>query len=109
MLEIGVEELPAQDVTAAVEQLTAATPALLANLRLDHGPVRISGTPRRLVMYVEDLAPRQRDEEQTVKGPPARAAFDVNGQPTKAAEGFARSQGVLVAELQVREAGGQYV
>jgi glycyl-tRNA synthetase len=109
VLEIGVEELPAQDVTAAIEQLTAATPTLLANLRLDHGPVRVSGTPRRLVVYVEELAPRQRDEEQTVKGPPARAAFDANGQPTKAAEGFARSQGVPVAELQVREAGGQYV
>jgi glycyl-tRNA synthetase len=109
LLEIGVEELPAQDVTAAIEQLTAATPALLANLRLDHGAVRVSGTPRRLVVYVEDLAPRQRDEEQTVKGPPARAAFDANGHPTKAAEGFARSQGVPVAELQVREASGQYV
>jgi glycyl-tRNA synthetase len=109
VLEIGVEELPAQDVTAAIEQLTAATPALLADLRLDHGAVRVSGTPRRLAVYVEDLAPRQHDEEQTVKGPPARAAFDANGQPTKAAEGFARSQGVPVAELQVREAGGQYV
>ena len=109
VLEIGVEELPAQDIAVAIEQLSAATPALLADLRLDHGPVRVSGTPRRLVVYVEDLAPRQRDEEQTVKGPPARAAFDAGGQPTKAAEGFARSQGVPVADLQVRESGGQYV
>ncbi len=110
VLEIGVEELPTQDVTAAIEQLTAAVPALLADLWLDHGPVHVTGTPRRLVVYVEDLAPRQRDEEQTVKGPPAHAAFDASGQPTKAAQGFARGQGVPVADLQVREVeGGRYV
>ncbi len=110
VLEIGTEELPAQDVTAAIEQLTAAAPALLGNLRLDHGPVRVAGTPRRLVVYVKDLAPRQADKEQAVKGPPARAAFDADGKPTKAALGFARGQGVDVANLQVRDvAGGQYV
>ncbi len=116
VLEIGTEELPAQDVTAAIEQLTIAVPALLDDLRLDHGPVRVAGTPRRLAVYVEDLAPRQRDEEQMVKGPPARVAFDADGNPTKAALGFARSQGVDVADLhrpgtgQVRDvAGGQYV
>ncbi len=111
VLEIGVEELPAQDVTAAIEQLTAGAPALLENLRLEHtSAVRVAGTPRRLVIYVEDLAPYQRDEEQAVKGPPARAAFEANGNPTKAAIGFARGQGVNVADLQVREvAEGRYV
>lgn len=110
LLEIGTEELPAQDVVAALEQLRGALPALLDGLRLEHGPIRIAGTPRRLAVYVQDLAPRQRDEEQAVKGPPARAAFDDAGAPTKAGQGFARSQGVEVADLQVREAaGGQYV
>jgi glycyl-tRNA synthetase len=110
LLEIGTEELPAQDVIAALEQLQGTVPALLDGLRLEHGPIRITGTPRRLVIFVHDLAPRQRDEEQAVKGPPAHAAFDDAGVPTKAGQGFARSQGVDVADLQVREAsGGQYV
>jgi glycyl-tRNA synthetase len=110
VLEIGVEELPAQDIATAIEQLTAAAPALLHDLRLDHGAMRVTGTPRRLVVFVEDLAPCQRDEEQAVKGPPARAAFDAAGEPTKAALGFARGQGVDVADLQVRDvAEGKYV
>jgi len=110
VLEIGTEELPAQDVTGAIEQLTDAVPSLLDDLRLGHGQVRVAGTPRRLVVYVEDLAPRQRDEEQAVKGPPAHAAFDRDGTPTKAAVGFARGQGVDVADLEMRDvAGGQYV
>jgi glycyl-tRNA synthetase len=110
VLEIGTEELPAQDLTGAIEQLTAAVPALLDGLRLDHGLVQVAGTPRRLVVYVESMAPRQRDEEQAVKGPPAQAAFDVEGKPTKAALGFARSQGVDKAHLQVRDvSGGKYV
>jgi glycyl-tRNA synthetase len=110
VLEIGTEELPAQDLTGSIEQLTATVPALLDDLRLDHGSVRVSGTPRRLAVYIEDLAPRQRDEEQAVKGPPAHAAFDAEGQPTKAALGFARNQGVSEAELQVRDvSSGKYV
>ncbi len=109
-MEIGTEELPAQDVTAAIAQLSSAVPALLDDLRLDHGRVRVTGTPRRLVVYVEDLAPRQPDEEQAVKGPPARAAFDAGGSPTKAALGFARGQGVDVIDLQVRDIdAGSYV
>jgi glycyl-tRNA synthetase len=110
VLEIGTEELPAQDVTAAIEQLTDGAPALLDDLRLGHGQVRVAGTPRRLAVYVEDLALRQSDEEQAVKGPPARVAFDADGAPTKAALGFANRQGVPVTDLQVREIdGGQYV
>jgi glycyl-tRNA synthetase len=110
VLEIGTEELPAQDVTAGIEQLSTAVPALLDELRLDHGPVRVAGTPRRLVVHVKDLAPRQRDEEQSAKGPPAQVAFDASGEPTKAALGFARGQGVEVADLQVRDvAEGKYV
>jgi len=110
LLEIGVEELPASDLDAALEQLSSLLPALLADLRLTHGEVRILGTPRRLVAYVETIAPRQPDLEQVVKGPPASRAFDTLGQPTKAAEGFARGKGVAVRDLQVREMdGGQYV
>ncbi|MBN1935507.1 MAG: glycine--tRNA ligase subunit beta [Anaerolineae bacterium] len=110
LLEIGTEELPHGDLTDALAQLKTAVPKLLADLLLDHGAVRIEGTPRRLVAGVHDLSPRQPDRELTVKGPPANRAFDAEGNPTKAAEGFARSRGVDVADLQVREIdGGQYV
>jgi glycyl-tRNA synthetase len=68
------------------------------------------GTPRRLVIYVRELAPRQKDLEQVVKGPPAGRAFDALGQPTQAAIGFARSKGVEVSELAVKEIdGGSYI
>ena len=110
LVEIGTEELPAAEVDAATQQLRKAVPALLDNLRLAHGDIQIWGTPRRLVVYVEDLSPMQADLEQVVKGPPANRAFDVEGRPTRAAEGFARSRGVAVEDLQVREiGGGRYV
>ncbi|MCD6554027.1 MAG: glycine--tRNA ligase subunit beta [Anaerolineae bacterium] len=109
LLEIGVEELPAGDLTSAIAQLKELAPNLLDELRLDHGAVRVTGTPRRLVVSVENLSPRQRDVEQIVKGPPARIGF-ADGQPTRAAQGFARAQGVPVESLEVREVdGGQYV
>ena len=110
LLEIGTEELPAGDLDSAIAQLEKRMPKLLAEARLEHGAIQVTGTPRRLVVYIEDLAARQRDEEGFAKGPPAKIAFDKEGQPTRAAEGFARSQGVAVENLEVRELdGGQYV
>ncbi len=110
LLEIGTEELPVGDLDAALTQLRAHVPSLLAELRLEHGEIRVSGTPRRLVVHVADLAPRQPDLEELVKGPPAERAFDSLGEPTRAAEGFARSKGVAVSELQARELdGGRYM
>lgn len=110
LLEIGTEELPARDLEVAMGQLRARLPELLSELRLGHGEVRCMGTPRRLVVYIEDLAPQQSDLGQTVKGPPADRAFDDQGQPTKAAQGFARSKGLPVDALQVEEMeGGRYV
>jgi glycyl-tRNA synthetase len=110
VLEIGTEELPPADVTDAIRQLRAAAGQRLEGLRLEHGSVKVFGTPRRLTVFVEGLAPRQRDEEQLVKGPPAEVAYDDKGDPTRAARGFARSRGLDVGELQVREMdGGRYV
>ncbi|MDX1686825.1 MAG: glycine--tRNA ligase subunit beta [Candidatus Promineifilaceae bacterium] len=105
VLEIGSEELPADDLTAALRQLDVAAPELLDELRLEHGGVDVHGTPRRLSVIVHDLAPRQSDLETEMKGPPAEVAFDEEGQPTRAAEGFARSKGVSVHALHVVEEG----
>lgn len=110
LLEIGVEELPAADLDSALAQLRTRVPALLADLHLEHGDVRVSGTPRRLVVSIAELAGHQPDIEEEVKGPPAERAFDPAGNPTKAAEGFARGKGVDVKDLQVQEVdGGRYV
>lgn len=110
LLEIGTEELPSGDLNAALEQLSQRLPGWLDELRLSHGPIHVLGTPRRLVVWVEELSPRQADLEQVIKGPPAARAFGPDGTPTAAAEGFARSKGVAVSDLQVREMdGGRYV
>ena len=103
VLEIGTEELPAGDLASAQEQLRELLHATLKEARLGHQDLRIMGTPRRLVAYVGGLAPAQADLVEVVKGPPAERAFDAQGTPTEAARGFARSKGVPVEALQVRE------
>jgi len=104
LLEIGCEELPVGDVVSAIGQLRIAAPRLLDEARLAHGALRVTGTPRRLVVYVEKLAGRQADEELVFRGPPANRAQDAEGQWTQAAIGFARSRGVAVESLVLREA-----
>ncbi|MGC9400592.1 MAG: glycine--tRNA ligase subunit beta [Anaerolineae bacterium] len=109
LFEIGVEELPASHVSVALAQLRTLVPEALAEVRLDHGPVHVWGTPRRLAVAVEDLVLRQADEVRVVKGPPAKVAFK-DGEPTRAATGFARAQGVEVDALRIEEVdGGEYV
>jgi glycyl-tRNA synthetase len=110
VLEIGTEELPAGDLESAIEQLASRLPELLRQLRLAHERVAIQGTPRRLVVHVVGLAARQQDRVTVVKGPPANRAFDDEGNPTRAAMGFAKSRGVPVDELKVEGVDdGEYV
>ncbi len=109
VLEIGTEELPADDVSSALDQLKTAFPAFLKEHRLAAGEVRDSlGTPRRLAL-IAAVAARQPDEEVEVKGPPMKAAYDADGKPTKAAEGFAKGQGVPVSDLRPYSADDRYV
>ncbi len=113
VFEIGVEELPSSDVDDALAQLRQRVPLWLADLRLEHGPVRIAATPRRLAVSVADLGPGQPDREDLVKGPPADKAIVGridNPTYTPAAQGFAKKNGVAVEDLVVREeSGGKYV
>lgn len=110
LFEIGVEELPAQDVDGALDQLNDIATTLFSDLRLDVGQVDVYATPRRLVMRAQNVAPRQPDVETVEKGPPAERAFDADGNPTKAGQGFARSRGVDVGDLKIEEIdGGKYV
>ncbi|HDQ71642.1 MAG TPA: glycine--tRNA ligase subunit beta [Chloroflexi bacterium] len=110
ILEIGTEELPAGDLDDALAQLREMVPERLAQARLDYDELRVLGTPRRLAVLIEGLAAQQDPIEELVKGPPVRIAYDDEGNPTKAAQGFARSQGVSVDALEKREMdGGRYV
>ena len=103
LFEIGTEELPAADLDSAVGQLRGLAPKMLAESRLAHGELRVFGTPRRLVVLAQGVAPRQPDAERVVKGPPADRAFDKDGKPTPAALGFAKKNGAPVEALEKRD------
>jgi glycyl-tRNA synthetase beta chain len=99
LLEIGTEEIPAGFIAPALSDMKELAERGLKEARLGHGGITVSGTPRRLVLYVEELADRQPDREEKVTGPPVKIAFDDDGNPTDAAKGFARNHNVLVAQL----------
>lgn len=103
LLEIGTEELPYQFVGPALRTLQQAGEAMLKELRITHGMVRTMGTPRRLVLLVEQVARQQASAVKEAMGPSKAVAFDQAGQPTKAAIGFAAGQGIPVDQLQVRQ------
>ena len=110
LIEIGVEEMPADDVAYAFAQTRESAPAFFGELRLSYSVIEVYATPRRIVVIVRDVAPKQLDEEFVAKGPPAERAFDTDGRPTRAALGFARGKGVDVNDLVVQEMdGGHYV
>ena len=108
--EIGTEEIPAFDLHRATAQLARLVPDALDAVRIPHGEVAVHTTPRRLVAIVEDVAEFTEALEETFRGPSAKIAFDAEGNPTKAAVGFARGKGVDVGALEVREEKGvEYV
>lgn len=101
LLEVGTEELPASFVDEALTQWRSRIPQSLTEHYLTPEEIEFYGTPRRLAVLIWGLPDRQPDQEEEVKGPPAQAAFK-DGQPTKAAIGFAQKQGVEVSALEIR-------
>ena len=111
LIEIGCEELPAGWLPPLTRQFGERVGRQLAAARLECPTAPESfGTPRRLVLRAAKVATRQSDLEDIVTGPPVRAAFDAEGQPTPAAVGFARKNGVQVTELaEVETPKGRYL
>lgn len=110
LLEVGCEEIPAKPLDDALAGMRHAAVVLLDSLRLRHGDVWVSGTPRRLVLTVKDVADAQDALRERRRGPAVTAAFGEDGAPTRAAQGFAGSQGVEVDDLVVEEGEqGSYV
>jgi glycyl-tRNA synthetase beta chain len=100
LIEIGVEELPASWMPGLTRQLAERLDARLKEFRIAPGAlVESFSTPRRLTARVAGIAERQEDLDETVTGPAVAAAFDKNGQPTPAALGFAKKQGVPFEQL----------
>lgn len=102
LVEIGVEELPSNVMAGTLQQLREETSARLAPLGIPLDPPQVYGTPRRLVLYLPRLAPQQETRIETISGPAKKVGFDPQGNPTPAAIGFAKSQGLTVSELKVR-------
>lgn len=105
LFELGTEELPPTALKRLSEALLSEFGNGLDEAGLAHGALRGYATPRRLAVLVEQCALRQADREQLRKGPAVQAAFDDEGRPTRAAEGFARSCGTTVDQLQRQHSG----
>jgi len=103
LLEIGTEEIPAFSLEPACGDLLDKTLAALDEEGLTVSGSRTAATPRRLALFVSGLPERQADREEEVSGPPEKAAFDKDRNPTKAGSGFARGQGATVEEIEIRD------
>ena len=110
LFEIGTEEIPAGYITPALQQMQTLIGDKLKELALSYQEIRCAATPRRLAITVAGLIDCQADREEEVFGPPKKAAFDSDGNPTKAAIGFAKSRGASVDDIQIAEtAKGEYL
>lgn len=99
LFEIGTEEMPAHVVSKSVKQLADRTRKFLKENGLSFKDIKTFSTPRRLTILVEDLAEKQDDIDEVKKGPAKKIAQDVDGNWTKAAQGFARGQGMTVDDI----------
>ena len=110
LLEIGTEEIPAGFIPQALMDLESLAKKELGATRIDFNGIKTLGTPRRLVLVIQSVSEKQKDEETRKIGPSKQAAFDAKGNPTKAAIGFAKSQSVPVESLTIIQTEkGEYV
>ena len=110
LFEIGTEELPPKALLGLQQALVASLGAGLDKAGLAHGELSGFATPRRLAVWVKGLAPAQPEQQIRRKGPPLTAAFDAQGQPTRAALAFAESCGTAVPSLErVTEGKGTFL
>ena len=106
LIEVGVEEMPPGDVGLAMEALPDKVRDILQRARVEHGGLRVHASPRRLVVLVDDVPTQQPDLDRNLRGPRASVAWDEDGRPTKAGDGFARRHGLEASELERELADG---
>jgi glycyl-tRNA synthetase beta chain len=105
LLEIGCEEIPARFMPGFLADLKKKAEEKIRAQRIGFSSVQTLGTYRRLTLFIENIAKKQEDLSEEVKGPPAEIAFDASGKPTQAAVGFAKSQKISLDALTVRTIG----
>jgi len=100
LFEIGTEEIPAGFLFKAVGDMKDIIHKSLTEKRIPFAGIKCMATPRRLVLYIAEVAPKQEDQTIEKMGPAKKAAFDEKGNPTNAALGFAKGQGLEIADLE---------
>ena len=106
ILELGTEEIPAGFMQWVLGEIRTVAERSFTSARLSYGSLQSQGTPRRIVLCVKGLADRQEDLMEEYKGPAWKSAFDGAGNPTRAAIGFAKSRGVDIDDLVLRQVDG---
>ncbi len=110
VLEIGAEEIPARFLASVEKELADRFSAALAESGLSFSGLTRCSTPRRLALYIDQIAEEAITREEVVTGPPLKAAYDMGGRPTRAAEGFAKTHGVaLEATFTLETEKGPYI
>lgn len=107
LLEIGLEEMPAHVVTPSILQFNQRVKDFLAEEKLDYEAIQMFSTPRRLALLIKNLADKQADSHESLRGPAKKIAQDDAGNWSKAAQGFARGQGATVDDLTFKEVKGK--
>lgn len=106
LLEIGVEELPSNQIESAILQLKTSVLEMLAEHNISNAGIQSYATPRRLTIIIENIQRVQETIKEEVKGPNKKIAFGEDGQPSKALLGFMSSQGIGQEDLKVKEIKG---
>ncbi|MDO8746159.1 MAG: glycine--tRNA ligase subunit beta, partial [Thermodesulfovibrionales bacterium] len=110
LLEIGTEDIPARFLPSATRQLKENTETIFKDNHIRFSEVKTLGSPRRLAVIANGMSPMQEDRVKEIFGPSKKAAFDADGRHTKAATGFANSQGISVEKLIVKKKDkGEYI
>lgn len=110
VFEIGTEEIPAKFMNRTLAQLKEIAEKALLENRIGYKSLETYGTPRRLVLYVKDMAEKQEDLETEVKGPSKKAAYDSDNNPTKALLGFVKGNGLDLKDIYIKElSGAEYI
>ncbi len=105
LIEIGCQEIPAGIAPMMGQALADAVHALLQSHGIDSDAPRLGITPRRLLLHIAACPTMQADREETVWGPPEHIAYDADGEPTKAALGFAKKTGIALENFELADKG----
>ncbi len=106
LFEIGTEEIPSKYMPKTLQQAKVLTEAKLKEKRIKFDEVKTYGTPRRIVIFVNNISQNQEDLEEMVKGPSEKAAFDGDGNPTKALLGFLKGQNTTLENIEIAQLSG---